>query len=119
MNETQFQKLGSLDQVVDRLAMLDAIISFLFQEITIVVDGEKLHRKRAILTDGEKICVNQERACLREYRDFLLGQRSEDHVRYYTVSGKIERKFVACIAIMKASDFKRSTDDIEVQPSNI
>ena len=117
-NKIQIQQLGDLDQVVNRLELLDNIITFLFKEIEVTVDGEKVWRKRDIITDGEKICVNQERACLRDYRDFLLGYRSEEDVRFYKVSDIVEKKLQKCISTMKDLKWYRRIEDIEVNDSN-
>ncbi|SCY94331.1 hypothetical protein [Flavobacterium caeni] len=116
MNDKQklLKELGTLDQVVDRLEALDLIISFLFQEIEVTVLGEKVWRKRDILTDGEKICVNQERASLREYRDFLLGLINESDVRVYKVPDTIEKKLKECENLIHELKYKRRINDIEI-----
>lgn len=113
------KELGNLDQVVDRLEALDLIISFLFQEIEVTVDGEKVWRKRDILSDGEKICVNQERACLREYRDFLLGLINESDVRAYKVPESIEKKLKECANLIHELKYKRRINDIEINDPKI
>lgn len=113
-NENQKKALGDIDQVVERLATLDSINSFLFEDVQVEISGQMVTRKRDILTPGEKICLSQERACLREYRDFLLGNLDEKHVRYYIVPLPIEMKLWQCLKLMKSTNWTRKVEQIEV-----
>ena len=117
MNSTTppHQLHGDIENVASRLEMLDSIVSFLFEDIEVNIDGSTVTRKRDILSVGEKICLNQERASLREYRDHLLGKMNLEYVRFYKVSTAIEKKFFDCVITMEAMNWTKKINEIEVK----
>lgn len=92
-------------EVQQRLNFLDTINSFLFEEIPVEIKGITQYRKRDILTDGEKICISQERASLRDFISHKNGEINEKQVRNYKVSQKIEDKISACVIIIKQTNW--------------
>lgn len=103
-----------LEAIVERLKVLDNVISFLYEEIPVIINGKKEMRKRDILTDGEKICVNQERASMREYRDYLFGNMEFKNVRIYRVTPTIEAKIKECLIIIKNTDWTKNINEINI-----
>ncbi|WP_167498048.1 hypothetical protein [Flavobacterium resistens] len=95
-------------EVQNRLNFLDVINSFLFEDIPVEIKGVTLYRKRNILTDGEKICISQERASLRDFISHKNGEINEKQVRNYKVSQKIEDKINACVIIIKQTNWHKT-----------
>ena len=88
-----------------RLNFLDTINSFLFEDLPVEIKGVTQYRKRDILSDGEKICISQERASLRDFISHKNGEINEKQVRNYKVSQKIEDKINACVIIIKQTNW--------------
>ncbi len=105
-----------LEYAVERLKLLDNVISFLYEEIPVTIDGNTVMRKRTILTDGEKICVNQERASLREYRDYLFGKMEFKYVRFSNVSPEVEKKIQQCLTIIQNTGWQKKINEIDINP---
>lgn len=103
-----------LEAIVERLKVLDNVISFLFEEVPVIIDGQTVMRKRDILTDGEKICVNQERASMREHRDWLFGNMAFKDVRKYRVSQEIENKIQKCLTVIYLTGWEKNVNEIEI-----
>ncbi|WP_264520360.1 hypothetical protein [Flavobacterium sp. N1994] len=103
-----------LEAVVERLKLLDNVISFLFEEIPVNIDGEIVMRKRDILTDGEKICVNQERASMREYREYIFGNMAFKDVRKYLVSQEIEDKIQKILTVIILTGWEKQINEIDI-----
>lgn len=95
-------------EVQTRLDFLDIINSFLFEDVPIQIKGMTQYRKRDILTDGEKICVSQERASLRDFLSYKRGEINEKQVRNYKVSDKIEEKISTCVIIIKQTNWLKT-----------
>lgn len=91
-----------------RLDFLDIINSFLFEDIPVKIKNEIQFRKRDILTDGEKICMSQERAALRDFINFKNGEIDKNQVRQYKVSEKIEGKINTCVIIIKQTNWLKT-----------
>ncbi len=89
----------------NRLDFLNIINSFLFEDVPVKVKNETQYRKRNILTDGEKICVSQERAAIRDFLSYRKGEIDKNQVRQYTVSAKIEEKIDTCVIIIKQTNW--------------
>ncbi|MRX40379.1 hypothetical protein GJU43_13915 [Flavobacterium sp. LC2016-23] len=89
----------------NRLDFLDIINSFLFEEIPVKIKDETQYRKRDILTDGEKICLSQERASIRDFLAYKHGEIDKNQVRQYQVSEKIELKIKTCVIIIKQTNW--------------
>ncbi|MDA6068667.1 hypothetical protein NJT12_03450 [Flavobacterium sp. AC] len=89
----------------NRLEFLDVINSFLFEDIPVLIKDETKYRKRDILTDGEKICLSQERAAIRDFISYKNGEIDKKQVRQYKVSEKIEGKINACVIIIKQTNW--------------
>lgn len=92
----------------NRLDFLDIINSFLFEDIKVMIKDELQYRKRDILTDGEKICLSQERAAIRDFISFKNGEIDKNKVRQYKVSEKIEGKIDACVIIIKQTNWLKT-----------
>lgn len=89
----------------NRLEFLDIINSFLFEDVPVKINDETQYKKREILTDGEKICVSQERGALRDFLSYKRGEIDKRQVRQYQVSEKVETKIKACVLIIKQTDW--------------
>lgn len=88
-------------EALNRLEFLDIINSFLYEEIPVKINDVTQYRKRDILTDGEKICVSQERGAIRDFLSYKKGEIDKRQVRHYKVSEKIENKIEYCVMIIK------------------
>lgn len=93
------------EQAKLRLEFLDIINSFLFEDIPVKINDEIQYRKRDILTDGEKICLSQERGAIRDFISFKKGEIDKTQVRQYKVSEKIEYKINTCVIIIKQTNW--------------
>lgn len=91
-----------------RLDFLDIINSFLFEDIPVIIRTETQYRKRDILTDGEKICLSQERAAIRDFLSYKRGEIDKNQVRQYKVSEKIEGKIATCVIIIKQTSWLKT-----------
>lgn len=91
-----------------RLDFLDIINSFLFEDVPVKIKGEIQYRKRGILTDGEKICLSQERAAIRDFLSYKKGEIDKKQVRNYKVSDKIEDKINTCVIIIKQTNWLKT-----------
>lgn len=98
----------TLREAKNRLNFLDIIHSFLFEDIEVIVRNESEFRKREILTIGEKICISQERAALRDFISYNNGEIDEKEVRNYKVSPIIESKIEACVSIIKQTNWLKT-----------
>lgn len=88
-----------------RLDFLDIINSFLFEDIPVTIKDEIQFRKRDILSDGEKICLSQERGAIRDFLSYRRGEIDKNQVRQYKVSEKIEAKIATCVIIIKQTNW--------------
>jgi hypothetical protein len=93
------------EQAQARLDFLNIINSFLFEDIPVIIRDQTQYRKRDILTDGEKICISQERASLRDFISYKNREIDKHQVRQYRVSEKIEGKIAACVIIIKQTNW--------------
>ncbi|CAD0004416.1 hypothetical protein [Flavobacterium chungangense] len=91
-----------------RLDFLDIINSFLFEDVPVKIKGEIQYRKREILKDGEKICISQERAAIRDFLSYKKGEIDKKQVRNYKVSDKIEDKINTCVIIIKQTNWLKT-----------
>lgn len=96
------------EQAQARLDFLNVINSFLFEDIPVIIREETKYRKRDILTDGEKICLSQERASLRDFISYKNREIDKHQVRQYKVSEKIEAKIATCVIIIKQTNWLKT-----------
>jgi len=78
------------EQILERLELLFTILQY----TTIKTD---------VLTAGERICINMERASLFELLDFNAGLREMADCRNYKVSPEIEKKIQSNINTINLS----------------
>lgn len=68
-----------LEQIHNRLELLYAMLQY-------------CDSYQKTFTMGERICINQERAALHDFRNYLFRDLPFDEVRMYTIPERIEEK---------------------------
>lgn len=98
-----------LDNVVNRLAVLDTIIAHQFEK-----KNEFDFKNPRLFTNGEITCINQERMSLREFKEYLFRQRKHEDVRFISVSTHIETKIQNCLQLIEDTKWQRNINQIKV-----
>lgn len=86
-----------LPEINERLELLYMVLQY--------CSKQQLYHNRKMFSIGERIAINQERAALEDFVNYLFGEMPREDVRMYQVPDRLEDKITWSIHLMKQANY--------------